>query len=103
MNLYNLLSQLRQFIKVVKDLIKDGTDRIENLCSIDVTHWKRKGDNCLQPDSMNLYPESIKRSDLPRSEILIFKTFLTLAGYAHRISCQMGHSLLQLRQKKMII
>ena len=55
MNLYNLLSQLWRFIKVLKDSIKDGADRIENLCSIDVTHWKKKGDNCLQPDSMNLY------------------------------------------------
>ena len=37
MTLYPLLSQSRQFIKVFKNSIIDGTDKIENVNSINVT------------------------------------------------------------------
>lgn len=37
MNLYHLLNQIRQFIKVLKYSIIDGADKIENVCSSDVT------------------------------------------------------------------
>ena len=35
--LYHLLSQSRQFIKVLKNSIIDGADKIENMCSINMT------------------------------------------------------------------
>jgi len=37
MSLYNPLNQLRQFIKVLKNSIIDGADKIENVWSIYVT------------------------------------------------------------------
>ena len=55
MKLHHLLSQLRQIIKVLKNSIIDGADKIENVCSINVTSPDKKGDNCLHPACMNLY------------------------------------------------
>ena len=37
MKLLYLLSQLRQFIKVLTNSTIDGADKFENMCSIDVT------------------------------------------------------------------
>ena len=55
MKLHHLPSQLRQIIKVLKNSIIDGADKIENVCSINVTSPDKKGDNCLHPACMNLY------------------------------------------------
>ena len=42
-----------------------------------------------------LRAKSIKRSNLPRSKILIFQTFLTLGGYIHLVFCNDFGILLQ--------
>ena len=55
MNLYPILSQLRQFIKVLKNSIIDGADKFENVCSVNVTPLYNQGDNYLQPACMHLY------------------------------------------------
>ena len=36
MNLYHLLRRFSQFIKVLKNSIMDGADRIENVCSMEI-------------------------------------------------------------------
>ena len=54
MNLYYLLSQLRQFIKVLKNSIIDGADKFENVCSVNVTPLYNQGDNYLRSACMHL-------------------------------------------------
>ena len=49
MNLYHLISQLRQFIKIFSNSIIDGADRIENVCSIDVTPRIKRGITVCSP------------------------------------------------------
>ena len=39
MNLYHLLSPLKQFIIVLKNSIIDCADKIKNVSSINLTHW----------------------------------------------------------------